>query len=62
MVAVAADRSALINNTGAAPARRHRPGIGIRQRCLLIWSGEHLHPENLETLHASRSSLSGGSS
>src|SRR5262249_17904132 len=39
------------DNTGAAPARRHRAGIGIRQRYLLIRSGEHLHPENLEAMH-----------
>ena len=32
-------------------ARRHRAGIGIRQRYLLVRCGEHFHLENLETLH-----------
>ena len=45
------DLNIVADNTGAAPARRHRAGIGVRQRYLLIRSGEHLHPENLETLH-----------
>jgi hypothetical protein len=45
------DLNVVADNTGAAPARRHRAGIGIRQRYLLIRTGEHLHPQNLETLH-----------
>jgi hypothetical protein len=45
------DLDVVADDTGASTARSHRAGIGICQRYLLIRSGEHLHFENLETLH-----------
>jgi hypothetical protein len=33
-------------SSSATAAGRHRAGIGIRQRDLLVWCGEHLHLEN----------------
>ena len=39
------------NDAGAAAAGRHRAGIGIGQRDLLVRGGEHLLPETLEPPH-----------
>ena len=39
------------HNAGAAAAGRHRAGIRIGQRDLLVRCGEHLHLENVEPLH-----------
>ena len=35
------------HDTGASAAGRHRAGIGIGQRYLLVRRGEHLYLENL---------------
>src|SRR5215470_4072912 len=51
MYGVDGDLDIVADDTGASTARRHRAGIGIRQRYLLIRSGKHLHLEHLETLH-----------
>ena len=45
------DLDVVANDTGASAAGRHRAGIGIGQRYLLVRCGEHLHLENLEPLH-----------
>jgi hypothetical protein len=48
MYGVDGDLDIVADDTGASTARRHRAGIGIGQRYLLIRSGEHLHLENLD--------------
>ena len=45
------DLHVVADDTGAAPARRHRAGIGIGQRYLLIGRGQHLRFEAVEALH-----------
>ena len=45
------DLDVVAHDTGASAARRHRAGIRIGQRDLLVRCGEHLHLENLEPLH-----------
>jgi hypothetical protein len=51
MCGVDSNLDVVADNTGAAHARRHRAGIRIGQRYLLIRSSEHLYLENLEKLH-----------
>ena len=51
MLGVDRDLDVVADDTGALAARRHRAGIGICQRYLLVRCGEHFHLENLETLH-----------
>src|SRR5258708_30827729 len=45
------DLHVVADNTGTAPARRHRPGIGIGERYLLIGRGPHPRLKHLEALH-----------
>ena len=51
MCGVDSNLDVVADNTGAAHARRHRAGVRIGQRYLLIQSIEHLYLENLEKLH-----------
>ena len=51
MCGVDGDLDIVADDAGAAPARRHRAGIRISQRYLLIRSSEHLLLENLKKLH-----------
>ena len=41
------------DDTGATPARCHRPAVGIGQRYLLIGRSEHLLLVDLKALHLS---------
>ena len=51
MCGVDGNLDVVANDTGATAAGRHRAGIRIGQRYLLVRCGEHLHLENLEPLH-----------
>src|SRR5438445_7727329 len=51
MLGIDRDLDIVAHDTGASAAGRHRTGIGIRQRDLLVWRGEHVHLENLKPLH-----------
>ena len=51
MFGVDGDLDVVADDTGASAAGRHRAGIRIGQRYLLVRCGKHLHLENLETLH-----------
>src|SRR5258705_6723920 len=51
MLGVDRDRHVVADNTGTAPARRHRSGIGIGERYLLIGRGQHPRLESLKALH-----------
>ena len=61
MLGVDGDLHIVADDAGAAAAGRHRAGIGIGQRDLLVRRGQHLHLEIRKPLHlapsASRSSL-----
>src|SRR6188472_4613500 len=51
MCGVDGDLDVVANDPRAAAAGRHRAGIRIGQRYLLVRCGKHLHLENLEPLH-----------
>ena len=51
MLGVDRDLHVVNHDAGAAPARRHRAGIGIGERDLLIWRSQHARLEPLEALH-----------
>jgi hypothetical protein len=51
MLGVDRDLHVVADNTGAAPARRHRAGIGIGKRDLLIGRSQHPRLELREAPH-----------
>jgi hypothetical protein len=51
MLGVDCDLDVVANHARAAAAGRHRAGIGIGQRYLLVRRREHLHLELRQTLH-----------
>jgi hypothetical protein len=51
VLGVDGDLDIVTDDAGTSAAGRHRAGIGIGQRDLLVRHDEHLHLENLKTLH-----------
>ena len=51
MLGVDGNLNIVANDARAATAGRHRAGIRIGQRYLLVRRGKHSHLENLEPLH-----------
>src|SRR5580704_16846231 len=49
MVGLDGNLDVVADDAGTAAAGRHRTGIGIGQRYLLVRGGKHLHLETLET-------------
>jgi hypothetical protein len=51
MLGVDGDLDVVAHDAGTTGAGRHRAGIGVGQRDLLVRCGEHLYLETLEPLH-----------
>ena len=51
MCGVDGDLNVIANDARAAAAGRHRAGIGVRQRYLLVRRGKHPHLQCMEALH-----------